>query len=44
MSSVAVGFAAQMCKQAVSAQGETTPNSEVSGEKRPKRSGPNEEA
>ena len=44
MSSLVVGFAARMLKRAVSFQGETTPNSEVSGGKRPKRSSPDEEA
>ena len=33
-----------MCKRAASAKGETTPDSEVLGEKRPKWSGPDEEA
>ena len=44
MSSLAVGFAAQMCKQAASAQRDTTLDSEVSGGKCPKRSRPDEEA
>ena len=44
MSSVATGFVMRMRKWATSAQGETTPGSEVSGNKRPKRSDPNEEA
>ena len=44
MSNLATGFAARMHKRAASAQGETTPGSEVSGEKRPKRFGPDEEA
>ena len=44
MSSFTVGFSAQMCKRAMSAQGENTPDYEVSGEKFPKRSGLDEEA
>ena len=44
MSSLAIGFVAPMCKRAASAQGETTPGSEVSGGKHPKRFGPDEEA
>ena len=44
MSSFAVGFSTQMCKRAMSAQGENTPDSEVSGEKCLKRSGLDEEA
>ena len=43
MSSLVAGFIAQMRKQAASAQGETTPDSEVVGGKRPKRLGLNEE-
>ena len=43
MSSLVAGFAARMPKRATSAQGETTPSSEVPGDKRPKRSGLNEE-
>ena len=38
MSRLAAGFAAQMCKRAASAQGETTLDSEVSNRKCPKRS------
>ena len=37
ISSLVARFAAQMRKRAVSFQGETTPNSEVSGGKRPKQ-------
>ena len=44
MSSLAVGFVAGMHKRAMSAEGETTPDFEVSGGKRPKRSGPDEKA
>ena len=44
MSSLAVGFVTRMCKQAMSAKVETTPDSEVLGGKYPKRSSPNEEA
>ena len=44
MSSLAAGFAAWMCKRAMSAQGETTPDCKVSSGKRPKRSGQDEEA
>ena len=44
MSSLAIGFAARMCKLAASAQGETTLGSEVFGGKHLKRSGPDEEA
>ena len=44
MSSLAAGFVAWMRKRAVSAQGETTPDSEVSSGKRPKRSGQDKEA
>ena len=44
MSSLVVKFPARMHKREASAQGETTPDSEVSGEKRPKRPGPDEEA
>ena len=44
MSSLAIGFAMWMRKRVASAQGETTPSFEVFGRKRPKRSGPNEEA
>ena len=43
MSSLAAGFAPRMRKRAASAQGETTPGSEVSSGKRPNRSGLNEE-
>ena len=43
MSSLTAGFAMWMHKRAASAQGETTPCSEVLGGKRPKRSGLNEE-
>ena len=42
MSSLAVGFAPRIRKRAASAQGETTPGSEVSSGKRPNRSGLNE--
>ena len=44
MSSLAAGFAERMRKQAISGQEETTSGFEVSGGKRLKRSGPNEEA
>ena len=44
MSTLAVGFAAQMRKRVTSAQRETTPGSELSGGKRPKWFSPNEEA
>ena len=44
MSSLADGFATWMRKRATSSQGKTTPDFEVSGEKRPKTSSPNEEA
>ena len=44
MSSLAVGFSSQMCKWAMSAQGETTLGSEVSRGKRPKRANLDEEA
>ena len=44
MSSLAAGFAMQMPKWATSAQGETTPDFEVSSGKRPKRSRSDEEA
>ena len=44
MSSLAAEFFVWMRKRVSSAQGETTPGFEVSGEKRLKRSGPNEEA
>ena len=37
MSSLDVGFPARMRKRAMSAQGETTPGSKVSGGKRPKQ-------
>ena len=37
-------FAARMCKQAASAQGETAPGSEVPSGNRPKLSGQDEEA
>ena len=37
-------FAARMCKQAASAQGETAPGSEVPGGNRSKLSGQDEEA
>ena len=43
MSSLAIKFFTRMFKQAASAQGETTPGSEVPGSKHPKRSGLNEE-
>ena len=43
MSSLVVGFVIRMRKRATSAQGETTPGFEVSGEKRPKWSGLDEE-
>ena len=44
MSSLIVGFAARMRKWAASTQGETTSGSEVSDEKRLKRSDLDEEA
>ena len=44
MSSLVARFSAPMRKWAASAQGETTPSSEVSDGKRPKRFGPDEEA
>ena len=44
MSSLAAEFAAQMRKRAASSQRETTPGSEVSSEKLPKRLGLDEEA
>ena len=44
MSSLAAGFAAQMHKREARSKGETTPGSEVSGGKGPKRSGLDEEA
>ena len=44
MSSLSIRFSTQKRKRAASAQGETTPSSEVSGEKGPKRSGPDEKA
>ena len=44
MSSLAVGFAAEKCKRAASAQGETIPGSKVYGRKCSRRSGPHEEA
>ena len=44
MSNLAAGFAMRMNKRAVSAQGETTPDSEVPGSKHPKWSGPDKEA
>ena len=44
MSSLAAGFVALMCKRASSAQGETTLGSEVSSDKSPKWSCPDEEA
>ena len=44
MSSLVVGFFVRMRKWAVSAQGKTTPDSEVSGGKCPKLSGLDEEA
>ena len=44
MSSLAVRFNTQMRKRAVSAQGEITPGFELSGGKRLKWSGPDEEA
>ena len=37
MSNLAVGFAAQMCKRAVSAQGEANPCSKVPGGKHRKK-------
>ena len=43
MSSLAARFATRICKRAVSAQGKTTPCSEVPGGKRSKRSGLDEE-
>ena len=43
MSSLAAGFAAHMCKRAVSAQRETTSGSKGLDGKRPKWSGPDEE-
>ena len=44
MSSLAPGFAARMSKRGTNALGETTPGSEGPGDKRPRRSGPKEEA
>ena len=44
MSSLTAGFSTQMCKRVASAQGDTTPGCEVFSGKRPKRSGPDEEA
>ena len=44
ISSLAAKFSTRMRKQAMSAQGESTPNSKVLGGKCPKWSGPNEEA
>ena len=44
MSSLVSRFATRMSKRAASAQGETTPSSKVSSGKRPKLSGPDEEA
>ena len=44
MSSLTVGFAAWMRKQAASSQGETNPDPEVPGNKRPKQSGLDEAA
>ena len=44
MFSLAAGFTVWMSKQAVSAQGETTPGSKVSGKKRSRQSGPDEVA
>ena len=44
MSSLVSGFSTRMCKRAASAHGETAPSFEVPKEKRPKLSGPNEEA
>ena len=44
MSSLAPGFSPRMRKRARSTQGETTHGLEVSGDKRPKRSSPDEEA
>ena len=44
MSSLVARFVAGMCKRAASAHGETTPGSKVSGGKRPKQFGPDEEA
>ena len=43
MSSLTVGFFAQMCKWVASIKGENTLNSEVPSGKRPKRSGLNDE-
>ena len=43
MSSLAAGFVARMRKRGANTQGETTLGSKVPGEKRPKRSGLNEE-
>ena len=44
MSSLVARFSTSMRKWSASAQRETTPNSEVSEGKRPKRFGPDEEA
>ena len=44
MSSLVAGFATWMRKQAMSAQGETTPSSKVYGKKRSRQSGPDEVA
>ena len=44
MSSLVSGFSARIRKRAVSAQGVTTPGTEVLGGKRPKLISPNEEA
>ena len=43
MSSLNTGIALRMRKQAASAQGETTPDSKVLSDKRPKRSGLDED-
>ena len=44
MSSLSTEVVVRMRKRVASAQGETTPTSKVSNKKRPKRSGPDEEA
>ena len=44
MSSLSARFATRMCKRVASAQGKTTPGSEVSGGKSPKRSFQDKEA
>ena len=43
MSNLVVGFASWMCKRATSTQEETTPGSEVPGDKSPKRLGLDED-